>query len=225
MMRCIDSQNLLSDYIDGALELGEQSKLEAHLANCEACRAVRDDLLQIVHFSNQLPQHSPSAALWSRIQQDIDVERPPAYWVKVKAWWNRLSSSRVRLSLAQMTAAAAAIVIVISASFLVFRERAETPKLGPSSRISPDEMVRLSNGDLKQIEDRISQLSETIEQRKQSWDPELRESFEKNLYYVDQSLVECRHQLKDNPTDDIAQELMLNAYREKVRLLQGYERF
>ena len=50
-------------------------------------------------------------------------------------------------------------------------------------------------------------------------------AFERNLLYVDQTLVECRHQLNDNPADDVSQELMLNAYREKVRLLEGFDKF
>jgi hypothetical protein len=136
-----------------------------------------------------------------------------------------LRTARVRLSLAHVVAATAAIVIAFSATILVLRREGGAPPVMPVAHKAQDDLVRLSNGDLKQIEDRINKLSETIEQRKQSWDPELRESFERNLYYVDQSLVECRHQLKDNPTDDLAQELMLNAYREKVRLLQGFERF
>lgn len=224
-MRCIDCQNWLSDYIDGALELGEQSKIERHLSNCDACRAVRDDLLQIVHFSSKLPQRSPSSALWSRIEEEIGTERQPRFRLWLTARWNRLRTGRVRLSLAQAVAAAAAIVIVLSATILVLRRDGSAPQPLPLAHNAQDDLVRLSNGDLKQIEDRINKLSETIEQRKQSWDPELRESFERNLYYVDQSLVECRHQLKVNPTDDLAQELMLNAYREKVRLLQGFERF
>jgi hypothetical protein len=68
-------------------------------------------------------------------------------------------------------------------------------------------------------------MSQTVEQRKNSWDPELRSAFERNLLYVDQSLIECRHQLNDNPADDVSQELMLNAYREKVRLLASFENF
>ena len=40
-MGCKQCQELLSDYIDGALELGEQVNIERHLGDCEPCRAVR----------------------------------------------------------------------------------------------------------------------------------------------------------------------------------------
>ena len=71
-MVCTQCQELLSEYIDGALELGEQVNIERHLADCDSCRAVRDDFLQIVHFSHKLPLQSPSPALWSRIRSDVE---------------------------------------------------------------------------------------------------------------------------------------------------------
>src|SRR5262249_50248829 len=161
--------------------------------------------------------YSPSSSLWSRIQQDVEIEKPRAWSAVIDQWWSRLRSGTLRLSVAHLAAAAAVIVIVFSSGILLVRHDNVTPISETEALPVQQDVVRLSNGDLKQIEDRINRLSETIEQKKQSWDPELRQSFEKNLYYVDQSLVECRHQLKDNPTDDLAQELMLNAYREKVR--------
>ena len=75
-MICTKCQELLSDYIDGALELGEQVSIERHLADCEPCRAMRDDLLQIVHFSHQLPLQAPASSLWPRIQSDLTELRP-----------------------------------------------------------------------------------------------------------------------------------------------------
>src|SRR5262249_40938652 len=89
-MVCNEYRELLSDYIDGALELGEQVKVESHLADCEPCRAVRDDLLQIVHFSKQLPEHTPSSALWARIQSSIEAEQPAGFWTRAMSWWNRV---------------------------------------------------------------------------------------------------------------------------------------
>jgi anti-sigma-K factor RskA len=91
-MNCIECQEIISDYVDGALELGEQTKIEHHLANCEPCRAVRDDLLQIVHFSKQLPLHTPTSDLWSRIQSEIEAERPKTFWSRARVWWNQFNA-------------------------------------------------------------------------------------------------------------------------------------
>lgn len=221
-MVCTQCQELLSEYIDGALELGEQVNIERHLADCDSCRAVRDDFLQIVHFSHKLPLQSPSPALWSRIRSDVDLRED--VWSRPRRWLARIRSLNFNLSIPQLAAGAAALVIIISAGVIVSqRDRVTLQPVGPS--VASAEVTPLSNTDLQQLEKQISTLSETVEQKKTSWDPQLRSEFERNLYYVDQSLVECRHQLKNNPADDVSQELMLNAYREKVRLLEGFEKF
>lgn len=222
-MVCTQCQELLSEYIDGALELGEQVNIERHLADCEPCRAVRDDVLQIVHFSHKLPLQSPSPALWSRISSDVESLHS-GVWSRPQRWLARFKSLNFNLSIPQLAAGAAALVIVLSVGMIVSQQNGKrVDALGPP--VASAEVTPLSSADLQQLEKQISSLSETVEQKKNSWDPELKSEFERNLYYIDQSLVECRHQLKDNPADDVSQELMLNAYREKVRLLEGFDKF
>ena len=224
-MDCKQCQELLSEYIDGALELGEQVNLERHLSDCEPCRAVRDDLLQIVHFSQQLPMQSPSSPLWPRISSGL-AELQPSFWSRSLRWWTSLRTLNFNFSIPQMIAGAAALAIVVSIGIIVSRRDIGPLQLANNAAsVAPSEARPLSQADLQQLEKQISQLSETVEQRKVSWDPELRNAFERNLLYIDQSLVECRHQLNDHPGDDVSQELMLNAYREKVRLLEGFEKF
>ena len=53
-MVCKQCQELLSEYIDGALELGEQVNIERHLGDCEPCRAVLDACFRFHSASNSL---------------------------------------------------------------------------------------------------------------------------------------------------------------------------
>src|ERR1700753_2770077 len=121
IMICEQCQELVSDYIDGLLELGEQTKVESHLADCEPCRIVRDDLLQIVHFSQQLPEQAPSPLLWARIQSEIAVEQPSTTTARARHWWSWLTTQHFNLSLPQLTASAAALVIALSICIMTFR--------------------------------------------------------------------------------------------------------
>lgn len=223
-MLCTDCQELISDYIDGQLELGEQAQVERHLADCEPCRAVRDDLLQIVHFSHQLPEQAPATALWSRIQTELAKEQPAGTSARVRLWWTRLREQHFNLSLPQLAASAAALTIVLSLGIIVFRRDVPTAPVNMNAG-AVERLSSASHADFDQLEQQINRLSETIEQKKGGWTPELREAYERNLVYVNQSLAECRHQMNDDPADDNAQELMLNAYREKLRLLEGFESF
>ena len=224
-MVCKQCQEQISDYIDGSLELGEQVQIERHLADCEPCRAVRDDLLQIVHFSHQLPLHAPSGALWTRIEGEVAQQR--GHWFRSLPWLTWLKTRHFDLSLPQMAATAAAIIIAVSAAALFARPDSNHQSNVRQGSTAPGglDVNPLSSSDFQQIEKQINELSQSVEQRKVEWDPELRSAFERNLLYVDQCLAECRHQLSDNPADYISQELMLNAYREKVRLLEGFDNF
>jgi hypothetical protein len=125
-----------------------------------------------------------------------------------------------------MIATAAAVAIVVSTGIILSRrDNGATQLVTAGNTLNSSDATRLSQTDLQLLERQITQLSESVEQRKESWDPELRNAFERNLLYVNQSLAECRHQLNDHPGDDVSQELMLSAYREKIRLLEGFEKF
>lgn len=227
-MVCKECQQLLSDYIDGLLELGEQSQLEGHLADCEPCRAVRDDLLQIVHFSHQLPELAPSAALWTRIEGELARVEPVSATARLGRWWARLREQHFNLSLPQLAASAAALVIVLSVGIIAFRHDSgavNISELRAPNLAIPDNFSRLSMAELDSLKQQVDQLSARIDGKKSEWNPELRDVYERNLLYVNESLAECQHSLSNNPTDDTAQELMLNAYREKMRLLEGFRNF
>ena len=232
-MVCEQCQELISDYIDGTLELGEQTKMEHHLADCEGCRAVRDDLLQVVHFSKQLPLHTPSSAVWARIETDLAAERPRSSWSRAQAAWARVQNRYLRLSIPQLAASAAALAILMSLGFLFVRQNnegfAHQFAASPAADAAPLTRNLLSNPQeaeaITQMEQRIDQLAQTVEQRKVAWTPELRQAFDRNMIHVDQTLIECRHQLSNNPADRTSQDLMLNAYREKVRFLEGFEKY
>jgi anti-sigma-K factor RskA len=223
-MVCDKCQELLSDYIDGSLELGEQLIVERHLADCAPCRVVRDDLLQIVHFSRQLPEQAPSNAIWSRIQSEIAAQRPTGFWSRAATWWARVQNRYLRLTIPQLAASAAALTIIVSIAVILSRPDAPTINETAMSLAqgSPLERNLLSSPDIKQIEHRIDELRETVEQRKVAWNPELRVAFDRNMLHIDQSLAECRQELNANPADQVSQDLMLNAYREKVRLLEEF---
>src|ERR1700730_14884832 len=169
-MVCKQYQELVSEYLDGALELGEEVNVERHLADCEHCRAVRDDLLQIVHFSQRLPMQSPSAVLWSRIQSGLE-ELKPGLWSRRLRWWTGFRTFNFNMTLPQTIAAAAALVIVASVGAIVWRDNRPTDTSATASRIAPADITPLSKADLQQLENQIGVMSQTVELRKNTSDP------------------------------------------------------
>ena len=230
-MNCIECEEIISDYVDGALELGEQTKIEQHLANCETCRAVRDDLLQIVHFSKQLPLHTPTSDLWTRIQSEIEAEQPKTLWSRLGVWWRNVNARDLSLTVPRLAALAVAFVLMASLGAAVWKNANTNPANlpQPAMQFHDSGKTMLSkrdmNSELKEYEQRINKLKESVEQKKEAWGPELRISFDRNMFYVDQSLNDCRQQLDNNPTDEACMELLKNAYNEKMRVLEGFANF
>jgi hypothetical protein len=130
------------------------------------------------------------------------------------------------MTIPQLAATAAAAVILMAAGVTLMRGNGESLVLdAPGGGTSGARVLGNDMNDMQQIEDQILKLSENLERRKDTWDPEIRRAFETNLYYVNQCLVDCRYKLNDNPSDNVARELMLNAYREKFRLLDSFDKF
>jgi anti-sigma-K factor RskA len=228
-MNCIECEEIISDYVDGVLEPGEQTKIENHLANCEPCRAVRDDLLQIVHFSKQLPLHIPANDLWSRIQSEIEAEQPKTFWARAKARVQNLYARDFKLSIPQFAAVAAAFIIVAAIGFSVLKnsnaDKAPAGTIVAGANKFVENLGNNPNLEFQEFEQRINKLKESVEKRKEAWGPELQVSFERNMFYVEQSLNDCRQQFSSNPGDESCKELLKNAYSEKVRVLEGFASF
>lgn len=236
-MLCDECNNVLSEYIDGTLELGEQSKVEFHIEQCSDCRSVRDDLLQIVQFSRSLPLHTPSNNIWDRVNDEIAKNRKPGIASAASRTLSSFQSSFLRFGPQWLTAAAAfAFVLILVVTLQLGRgtstsvvntqkataatnaSTAGVPFTEGSASANPDD-VRLSIDDM---EKRINTLDNLVEQKSASWAPDVKTAFNRDISYVDETLAQCHHELHDNPHDDVCREMMLNAYREKVRLLEGF---
>ena len=50
----------LSQYVDAELPAGERAALEAHLADCAACRTAVAELRRVVAQARALPQRPPA---------------------------------------------------------------------------------------------------------------------------------------------------------------------
>jgi len=61
-LACRDVVELLSDYLDGALDPGTRAHLEAHLAGCDGCTMVLDQLRDTVRRSGELTDEVVSTA-------------------------------------------------------------------------------------------------------------------------------------------------------------------
>jgi hypothetical protein len=229
-MNCEKYQDSLSDFIDGLLLSEDHSNLEAHLSVCDACADARRDLDAIVGYCREhrgeyeaVPNES---ALWLRVSNIIESESvsPTASRVPANAgWWFRLMNSSWQLSFPQLASAGAVIVLVVSLVTVVGLRRFGFSGGGVKSA----GLTLASNG--PSVQDRFRQQQQVIaywnqrvELNKARWNPQMRETFDRNLGVIDAAVNDSFRQLSQNPHDEVSEEILNAALNDKAELLKEF---
>ncbi|MBO0723748.1 MAG: zf-HC2 domain-containing protein [Blastocatellia bacterium] len=235
-MECRAVVSSLSDYIDMWLSESEVREIESHLVACPKCQTVSFELNKIKSAARALPQHTPSAALWSRIVGEIEPEAPLSQQSLPENilldrpllnenpglnWWMRLNSRRFTLTLPQlagMSAIVAALVIMLTSSLI------RSPQEGFDISHGAQALETALLPDEDRIRAELDSRVSAINLRKANWDPVVRAEFEKHLNKIDDSLRYSREMLQINPRDGVKRQMVLTLYNEKRQFLEDVER-
>jgi hypothetical protein len=68
----------------------------------------------------------------------------------------------------------------------------------------------------------ISYWNQRVEFNKARWSPEMRETFDRNLAVIDQTVNESLNSLNQNPRDEVSEETLDAALNEKLSLLKEF---
>jgi hypothetical protein len=242
-MNCDQCQELLSEFLDGTLKGGGGARLDAHLEECLDCALVREEfqsILSVARASREEFVAPPDEhALWLRIrntiESDADLGRAAAARAAAPAgvresFWARLFHKRWELTLPQMATAVAAIAVTVS---LVTTLGLQYLTPGDAGRNSAVEVERSRRGNAlralyKQqgfVEPRQASLQywqQRVEQRKASWNPRMREAFDRSLTVLDQTVNDSLSDLEQNPHDEIAEQMLNSALHDKIELLREF---
>lgn len=223
-MNCQIVLDALSNYLDGSLLTNEAQLIERHLGQCSHCHLVRMELVEIRQAARELPLHTPSRALWRRIQVSIEAEtmafgqspevrKPPS-------WWAQLMERRFTFTLPQLAGVGALTIALLTFAFVnAFHQNTRMP----SSPLAPaSTFVSLPGED--ELKHSIDQRMNVLKARQAAWDPQMLEIFQRNLIKIDDSLKNCRQSWLNHPEDKDHQQMVLTLYREKLQLLEDYDR-
>ena len=229
-MNCEKCQNLISDFLDGALSQEDQTTLNAHLGECLACADVRNDLQSIVGFCRT--QHGEYAAppnaqaLWQRIRNMIEADASAGAVAPAptrRSLWSNWVGRSWELSFPQLAAAAAAIVLVVSLTTVVGLRRYQSGRPGVTAGPGSLSVAAASVHDrVAKQQQLIAYWNERVEFNKARWSPEMRETFDRNLAVIDQTVNESMNSLTQNPHDDVSEEMLNAALNEKLSLLKEF---
>jgi hypothetical protein len=232
-MNCEKCQDLISDLLEGSLSATDTLTLNSHLEECLTCADVRSDLQSIISFchSQRGEYTAPpnEQALWLRIRNVIEsgansvgLRTPPRGEGFLSKWFGR----SWELSLSQLAAAAAVIILVVSLSTIVgLRRYQKGDGRNPEATAGTAGLGVAATG----IKDRFAQQQQLIsfwnqrvEYNKARWSPQMRETFDRNLQVIDQTVNESFNSLSQNPHDEVSVEILNAALNEKLSLLKEF---
>ena len=207
---------------DGELSAEERREFDRHVAGCEACRALADDVRRIRETAMRLPKMTPRPDGWATLAARLAKEPAPIQHRTV-------FGSRTILAMA------AVLVIGVGASFLLLRHPqtpAATPAAGGTASGTSNQAANASSGDLvksigeelrlaeSHYDKAIAGLEQIAKDGQSSLDPKIADTLQKNMGIIDQAIGDSRGALKSQPTSQLAQESLFEALRRKVALLE-----
>jgi hypothetical protein len=220
-MACEKYLNSIHERVDGTIGSIRRAELEMHLVDCDACRALLDDLQRIHDAAAALPELKAPDRSWlqiagrlrmeGRIREDAPAaraaRRPYAAWLAIAA--------------ALVIAAGSAVVLLVPRSAPAPAQTASTPPPAAAAiEASPADAVNAVEAAQAQFEKAIADLEKVAKANQQTLDPGTSATIEKNLGIIDQAIAENRAAVKSEPASVAARETLFDALRQKVSLLQ-----
>lgn len=231
-MDCEKCSDLLGDFLDGTLAGDDRALLNTHLDECLGCACVRDEIRAIVDVAAEGRQHFVAPpnerALWLRVRNTIEAELTAQQRAAATAnafnsesgnFLSRLMNKRWALSLPQLTAAVVAIVIGVSVITTVGMQRLAAGEGGVKPVASDVKAARKLDSDQLIA---IEYLMQRVEERKNRWNPRMREAFDRNLGIIDATVSDSLKELNESPHDEISEEALNAALRDKMELLREF---
>ena len=99
-MTHLEIQNLTSDYLEGLLEPSLRATVEAHLAECAACRELLAEVRHALELCRAAEEVEPTPWLISKIMRATVGERKPTWAERIAAYCRPVLQPRVAYSIA-----------------------------------------------------------------------------------------------------------------------------
>jgi anti-sigma factor RsiW len=231
-MNCEKCQELVSDLLDGSLNRQDEQVLNQHLDQCLECADVRRDLESIVGYcrahKGEYTAPPNERALWLRIRNIIEVENQAAAVASgplnaqpksfLGSWLNR----SWELSLPQLAASVAALVLVVSLTTVVALRRSDNSTSPSVTRLAGQQEASSINSRTWQQQQAINYWNQRVELNKARWSQDMRDTFDRNLKVIDQAVNNSLGELNRNPHDEVSEEMLNAALNEKLALLKEF---
>ncbi|MEJ7576576.1 MAG: zf-HC2 domain-containing protein [Pyrinomonadaceae bacterium] len=217
---------------------------------CASVREDVHQIIEVARAERGVVHAAPpnTAALWARIVNEIEGEQQASRKTAAAAagrsttaraggegFWARTLHKRWELSFAQLSAAVASIAIVVAISTALGVRRlpggdassantasvernlasATTGGAMRNAAFNPEDYVRQQQSSLQYLQQRI-------EYRKARWSRRDLETFDRAMVTIDEAVNDSLDELRRNPYDDVSEEMLNSALRDKMELLRDF---
>jgi hypothetical protein len=229
-MNCEQCQELIHDLIDGQISQRDEFTLNTHLQECLDCYSVRQDLASIATFcqTHRGEYEAPpnEQALWLRIRNVIEAEngtRKPVHNNSgTPSFASRWLNHTWQLSLPQLAASTAAIVLLVSLTTVVGLRRWGSEGTHAAAAPQFEAASTDVNDRVWQRTQLINYWNQRVEMNKARWSPEMRQTFERNMRVIDEAVSTSLNELNRNPHDEVSEQMLNESLNDKLALLKEF---
>jgi len=207
---CSDRERI---FLDGTAE--EWAALERHTGNCATCREELNAWRNLSITASELRQEWDSPALWPRIERALAEQSALAQ----SSWLRRFFGNWRLSSLQWQTAAAAILLLLLSASAIWFITR-------PDRRI-PSDQALFNNRTVREVEKAEMAYQQAIDKLDTQARPQIENastplmaSYREKLQVLDSAIADLQAQAGINPANGHLRRQLLAMYQEKQDTLE-----
>ncbi|MGE0814964.1 MAG: zf-HC2 domain-containing protein [Vicinamibacterales bacterium] len=219
----------LSSYLDGDLAPGDRAQVEAHLAACDACRGLLDELAEVraaaAAWADTLAE--PDADLWPGIAAQLPGPRAAAAGgpaaITPTPWYRR----RWSVGIPELAIAASLLAAVGGAVAWQRTVAREPAAAGPAPVVAELEWSGPADAQVEpvsfadaQYNAAIQDLEQVLRQQRDRLDPRTVIVLERNLRVIDDAIREAREALASDPANALLNSHLASARRRKLDLLR-----
>jgi hypothetical protein len=200
-MNCVEIRPRLEDYADDLLPVAERAGVDGHLAGCESCRLMLEEMRKLGELTAALPRDiRPPRDLWAGIEAVIaPAERPDRHRLAERRWWER---DYARL-------AAAAILLIALSSGLTALIMRQLDSGGDRFTKVQAEYTAASTDLTRRISSGPGALS-----------PRTLAIVQRNLQIIDAAIREAEQALARDPGNAGLERMLWTRYQQRIDLLE-----
>ncbi|MDH4043823.1 MAG: zf-HC2 domain-containing protein [Gemmatimonadota bacterium] len=201
----------LSEYVDGELPADERLALERHLETCADCRATVTQLGRVRDLAGTLADREPPRDLWPGIEARIGGA------ARVLPFGRRWT-----LTMPQLAAAAALMIVVGAGGAALALRGTGTPVAGPVAVVAPsgDPTVIPATAGAASYDQAVTSLGRVLTEHRDRLDPATVRVLEQSLQTIDRAIARAQEALATDPNDAYLSAHLAETMRQKLNLMR-----